>query len=315
MIEKYKRIINSPVYHIVMFTIEFSISILLFCNNNLLLKCIGAYLFILTLSGVYKLCKKDIDYAIVLFFTTFYDMYLYKPWFKTLYHGTWIVAIFFSFCFRTYGRLIILILLLFAWRRFFHFPWKKKKIFNTIMGPPGSGKSTFCAFIAKWAKANNEPVYSNCDVKETYKFSWAKDFGQYMIEDATIVIDEAALEEGMNNRDYKKNFADEIGKQRLDTAKKHRHYGLDIWMFSQADDTDIKLRELTQNYYVLRKMPVPWLLKIRLYDTDIDLDPMTQDFRKVRIKKRTYILFTPVVWLSFDTHERTQLPQKEWVLR
>lgn len=264
--------------------------------------CIGKY-------------KKKLVYWFVYGVTAFYDTLLFHKGIRKFYHFCWFLAFFFFICFQMYFKAALVAVIFLVWKRFFVFPFKKKNIFNTVMGPPGSGKTTFCAFIAKWAASVGEPCYANVDIKGTYEFSWAKDFGNYMIEDATIIIDEAALEEGMNNRDFKKNFAGDAGKQKLDTSKKHRHFGLDIWMLSQADDTDIKLRELTQNYYVLRKLPVPWLMKIRMYDTDIDLDPMTQDFRKVRIKKRTYFLFTPVVWLSFDTHERDQLPRKKFRLR
>lgn len=252
--------------------------------------------------------------------TYFYDLCLYNKRFYAWYLFQWFLCMAFCLLFRDWLRFAVVFLIFFVWRFFFRFPYKKRKVVNTVMGPPGSGKTTFCAFLNKWASAIGEPVYSNVPLKGSYKFSWDKDFGWYEINDATILIDEAALEDGLNSRDFKSNFSDVVdkksgqllfnGKAKLQTAKLHRHYGLDMWVFSQADDSDIKIRELSQNYYILRKTGFPWLLKIRLYDTDIDLDPMTQDFRKIRIKKRTYFLFSPVVWLSFDTEDAPKLPPK-----
>lgn len=199
-----------------------------------------------------------------------------------------------------------------VWRRYFCFPYEKRKVVNTVMGPPGSGKTSFAAYLALRAKFVHEDVYCNVAIRDTYKFSWANDWGVYLIKDATVIIDECALEEGLFSRDFKNNFDRKKGNfNKLETAKLHRHYGLDLWLFSQADDTDLKLRELSQNYWILRKTGLPWLLHIKLYDTDIDVDPMTQDFRKCRKLKRNYFIFSPVIWLDFRTDETPDLMIKD----
>lgn len=165
----------------------------------------------------------------------------------------------------------------------------------------------------------NEEVYCNVPILDTVKFNWEDDFGTYLIKDATIIIDEAGLE--LDNRNFALNFTDVVdkktgklihnGKAKLETAKLHRHYGLDLLLLSQWTDQDIKLRNLSQNYWVMRKTGFPWLLCVKLYDTDIDVDPMTGDFRMKRMKKHTYFIFSPVIWFDFVTDDIPDLPVKD----
>lgn len=251
---------------------------------------------------------------IIVKLNNFYDFWLENKTFQKVFK----ISIFFLCLITLFNNLflgIIFFIIRFFWLNYFTFPFKKRKQTNIVMGPPGSGKTTFAAFISKWCKQQNEPCFSNIPLFDTYKFIWSQDFGTNLIENSTLIIDEAALESGLNNRDFKTNFKDS-NFRRLETLKLHRHFGLDLWFFSQWDDIDLKVRELSQQYYVLKKTPFSWLVKIKMYVTDIDLDPMTQDFRKVRIKKHTYFLFSPVVWCAFDTEEVPfTLAEKDFTLR
>ena len=136
----------------------------------------------------------------------------------------WVVAPLNS---KSWLKLILRIILFLIYRHFFIFPMAKRKVVNTVIGPPGSGKTSFAAFWALRSKYMSEPVYCNVPIKDTYDFSWEDDFGYYAIENATIIIDEAGLE--LDNRNFAMNFTDVVdkktgklihnGKQKLETAK------------------------------------------------------------------------------------------------
>lgn len=251
-----------------------------------------------------------------------YRFYLSKKWFRMI---VWFLVYYWMLNplnGKHYFILILRIAAVLFYRHFFIFPIEKRKVVNTVLGPPGSGKTSLMAFIALKSRYYlHEKVYSNVPIKDTLKFNWERDWGSWLIEDATIIFDEAGLE--LDNRDFARNFTDVIdkktgeilhnGKSKLRTAKLHRHYGLDLFFCTQgtSGDFDLKLRALTQNFWVMRKTGFPWLLQCRLYDSDIDVDPMSGDFRLVRIKKHTYFIFSPVIWFDFATDDAPELPVKD----
>lgn len=240
---------------------------------------------------------------ILRFLTKWYQYYLRHKWFRILIFflvGFWA---FVSLVMENYLKFAVKLVVIIVWRHFFVIPYRRRNICNMVMGPPGAGKTSFLCWLSVRANALDNDVYSNVAIKNTYKFSWSTDFGEYLIEDGVLLIDEAALEDGLNNREFSTNFSKKNGTfRKLECLKLHRHFRNEIWLFSQADDTDLKVRELCQNFWIIKKF-LPWLIMIKLYNTDIDLDPMTQDFRKIRKKRHTYFLFSPVIWLMFDTEE------------
>lgn len=247
-----------------------------------------------------------------------YRYYLTHLYFRIL---TWVILFLWAIGIRFSVWSVVRLIILLIYRHFCIFPIRKRKVVNTVLGPPGSGKTTLAAFWALKSRLTlkSEEVYCNVPIKGVTKFSWEDDFGTYMIKDATIIIDEAGLE--LDNRNFAMNFTDVIdkktgklvhnGRSKLETAKLHRHYGLDILLLSQWTDQDIKLRNLSQNYWVMKKTGFPWLLHAKLYDTDIDVDPMSGDFRMVRVKKHSYFIFSPVVWFDFVTDDYPELPEKD----
>lgn len=146
-------------------------------------------------------------------------------------------------------------------------------VLNVYFGVPGSGKTTFAAYLTKWALHENAiirfcrknqnfltlpilkskylkrriPVYSNVPITGAYKLDAKADIGKFMIENAKVIIDEAGIE--YNNRNYK-SFPPES----VYFYKYHRHYQVSVDVFSQSyEDMDVTLRRLAQNFYVVRR--------------------------------------------------------------
>lgn len=248
--------------------------------------------------------------------TAWYQYYIRHKWLRKLTTILIFLPSFINLTTSHYFKALIWFVIFFIWKKWFCFPYQRRNVVNMVMGPPGAGKTSFLCYLTLRANALNCDVYSNVAIKDTYKFSWSEDFGNYLIEDGVLFIDEAALEDGLNNREFSTNFSRKNGTfRKLECLKLHRHFRNEIWLFSQADDADLKVRELCQSFWIVKKF-LPWLIHIKLYTTDIDLDPMTQDFRKIRVKKHSYFLFTPVCWLMFDTEEVPfELKKKEFILR
>ena len=104
-------------------------------------------------------------------------------------------------------------------------------VLNVYFGVPGSGKTTFAAYLTKWALHENIlirfclrhrnwltslflrsgflkrriDVYSNVPITGAYRLDAKTDIGFHMIENAKIIIDEAGIE--YNNRNYKNLYS------------------------------------------------------------------------------------------------------------
>lgn len=240
-----------------------------------------------------------------------YEWWLYKKSARFVVYFFWFV--YFIFAPGLFHKLLRLGAFL-VWSVFFNIPVKRQNVCTMVMGPPGAGKTSFLCWLTMKYNALSSDVMSNVAIKQTYEFGWSEDFGNFLIDDKVIFVDEAALEKGLNNRDFATNFT-KSNFRKLECLKLHRHFRNEIFLFSQADDADIKVRELCQNFFLVKKI-VPWLIVVKKYVTDIDVDPMTQDFRRVRKKKWTKFLFTPVCWLHFDTEEVPfELKEKQFRFR
>lgn len=230
-----------------------------------------------------------------------YQYYITHKWLRVM---TAVVFFMWGFVPLTSGHIfkgIIRLILFIVWRKFFCFDIKRQNVCSMVMGAPGQGKTSFLCWLTMRYNAMTDECLSNVAIKKTYEFGWERDFGNFLISDKVIFVDEAALEKGLNNRDFATNFT-KSNFRKLECLKLHRHFRNEIFLFSQADDADIKVRELCQNFYLVKKI-FPFLIMVKKYITDIDVDPMTQDFRRVRKQRWSKLLFTPVCWLHFDTEE------------
>ena len=139
--------------------------------------------------------------------------------------------------------IVILILLMFLFLKLtdkYVNPYKLIMIF----GKKGSGKTTTLTKIALREMRKKKKVYSTVEIPSTYLFS-CDEIGQMTFEpNSVVLIDEVGMI--WDNRDFK-NFKPAV----RDFFKYQRQYKLKIYLFSQTFDIDLKLRNLTDEMYLL----------------------------------------------------------------
>ena len=190
---------------------------------------------------------------------------------------------------------------------------RKKKckiphILSVYFGVPGSGKTTFAAWLTKRDLRRGGKVWSNVPITGAYVLDPKEDIGQYMICDGRVIIDEAGIE--YNNRDFQKFTA-----EALYFYKYHRHYELAVDVFSQGfDDMDKKIRTLAQRLYVVKKSLLPWFVYRRQIRKKVGINEYSKEiideYEFVPFSKR--YIFAPLLWKSFNTISRKQLIEKDW---
>lgn len=134
----------------------------------------------------------------------------------------------------------------------FHLATKKylnpyKLVF--IFGKKGSGKSTLLTKKICEAKKQGRPVYANFPVPGAYHIESVRDVvGYYQFEPGAVVfLDECGTI--YDNRLFKS-----FKPAERDFFKLQRHYRNTVYMSSQSFDIDLKLRELTDEMYLVRKV-------------------------------------------------------------
>lgn len=213
---------------------------------------------------------------------------------------------------------------------------KHPHVLNVYFGVPGSGKTTFAAHLTKWALHENFiislcrrhdnalsrfilrsgylkrriDVYSNVPITGAYVLNAKSDIGNYMIENAKIIIDEAGIE--YNNRNFK-SFPQEA----IYFYKYHRHYQTSVDVFSQSfEDMDVTLRRLAQNFYVVRKSLVPFCVVARRIRRKVGVDDQTKQIADLYAMGLPVLdtkrIFSPPLWKMFNSYSRKELPVKDW---
>lgn len=182
------------------------------------------------------------------------------------------------------------------------------QIVSIYFGVPGSGKTTYAAYLARHDIRRGIPVWSNVPITGCYQLDPKTDIGTYMITGGRVIIDEAGIE--YNNRDFK-----DFSKKSLYFYKYHRHYQLAIDVFSQGfDDMDKKIRTLAQKLYVVKKGLLPWFIHRRQIKKRVGINDMSKEIidEYYFVPWSTKIIFSPPLWKMFNTISREEYPQKQW---
>lgn len=185
---------------------------------------------------------------------------------------------------------------------------------SLVLGLPGSGKTTFAAYIAKLCKNAGYDVYANfnCSIAGKYDFS---DLGNYDFGRADRpsywLFDEAGIT--ANNRNFSVTFSGKNGAPALEHLKLLRHYNCRMIILSQSMDCDIKLRLMCAKIWLLGKglftsnlTPVQRSIgcdevQHQLMDMYDISSPFRRAFQRIYFFRRPYYKY-------FDTHERPALP-------
>lgn len=142
-------------------------------------------------------------------------------------------------------KLIVILLLVLVF--LLYHVWKYRNPYKLIMvfGKKGAGKTTLITKLALKYQKLGRPVYSTVPVPGVYLFDPSR-IGIDAIEpEAVIFIDEVGMI--WDSRDFK-NFKTST----RDYFKLQRHYHHTVYLFSQTFDIDKKLRDLTDQMYLVR---------------------------------------------------------------
>lgn len=240
--------------------------------------------------------------------------------------------------------LIVFFLILFFWFRYKRWHGLSYTL-NVYFGVPGSGKTTFAAWLADQAAKQskivdfgywlmyNWPFYSsrfrfmrhnwlsqwifnnfrvsydcwsNVPITGTKIYDPKGDLGVRWISDGRMIIDEAGVE--FNNRNFKSFSADAVY-----FFKYHRHYRLAVDVISQShEDMDVTLRRLAYGFYVVRRSAIPGFVCIKAIKRRIGIDDNThqiidQYYWGLPVFDTKWV-FGPRLYHLFNSYSCRQLP-------
>lgn len=133
------------------------------------------------------------------------------------------------------------LVVIFAYGYAYRNPYKLIMVF----GKKGSGKTTLIAKLTYKYLKKGRPVYSTVPIPGAYLFDVRKMGLVNFPPESVIFIDEVGMI--WDNRNYK-NLQTHV----RDYFKLQRHYRHTVYLFSQAFDVDIKLRNLTDHMYLTK---------------------------------------------------------------
>lgn len=180
-------------------------------------------------------------------------------------------------------------------------------------GLPGSGKTTFCAWLVRKDLKKKKRVYSNVPILGAYQVSVKNDISFYDISNAHLIIDEAGID--YNNRQF--SGKNGMSQGQIEWWKLIRHYKVSAEIVSQSyQDMDVTLRRLSSDLYIVKKSLIPYFVTCRKIKRTIGIDEIQHipvDMFKLGLPIiDTYRCFAPIVWKMFDSYDAPSLPPKNW---
>lgn len=189
-------------------------------------------------------------------------------------------------------------------------------------GRPGCGKTTLLVKNLVQKQKHYTSVWSNIhnSVPGPNFYTDLDDLGEFTVPDgAYLAVDEAGIQ--YNNRHFKT-----FPKAAIQWFKLHRHYGVDIDLFSQSwEDTDITLRRLTDELWYCYRIG-PWTLTRRVYKR-VMIDPNTHQiidgyhmpnflwllvwplWKLHLVDPQFQLCYRPFYYKYFDSWSRFELPE------
>lgn len=182
---------------------------------------------------------------------------------------------------------------------------KKENDFWHVIAPPGTGKTTLAAMLVDRARKEEKKVYSNVPIRGAIKFE-IKDLGKTLFQDAYLIIDEGGSD--LNNRNWQNNLSNNA----TEYIKKHRHYNVDVYIFSQSpNDIDVKFRDLVTRKYLLEKFK-PFVIKAISLKKVMKLESGQIVEYLTEEPNETFKFFVPPYWAYFNSWDRKMnLEEKE----
>lgn len=170
--------------------------------------------------------------------------------------------------------------------------------FTHGFAPPGTGKTTYIAYIERKSNKIGKKVFCNVPIRGAYRFD-ISDLGVYDFRHCTIVIDEGGSK--ISNRNWHNNLT----LAGIEFLKKHRHYDVDIIVLSQSyNDVDNKFRELTTLILMFKKSRIPFFIRAVAIKKTMDLvnGQIVEFFEYDRAN--SFRFFIANCWAYFDSYDK-----------
>lgn len=196
-------------------------------------------------------------------------------------------------------------------------PYANPYTLTMIFGKKGSGKTTTMVKLAYRAKRNGQPVYSNVPLPGCYLIQ-DDDIGFFQIPpNSVLLVDEVGMI--WDNRNFK-SFKPEV----RDWFKLQRHHKVKVYLFSQTFDIDKKLRDLTDDMYLITKrfrvFAYGKRIVKRIVLTEASADQPSRIDENLKFDSLLFfwagsrtLTFIPRWASSFDSFAVPELPKRDYV--